>query len=40
MGVNSRFHDVQQTAAQSEKATRADFAGLVPGGYKPCTDMI
>ena len=39
MGVNSRFHDVQQAAARTGKATRAVLAGLVPGGCKPCADM-
>lgn len=39
MGVNNWFHSVQQAAAQSEKATRAVLAGLVPGRCKPCADM-
>ena len=39
MGVNSRFHDVQQAAARTGKVTRADFAGLVPDWYKSCADM-
>ena len=40
MGVNNWFHDVRQAAARTGKATRADFAELVPGGCKPYTDMV
>ena len=40
MGVNSRFHDVRRAAARTIKVTRAVLAGLVPGGRKPCADMV
>ena len=40
MGVNSRFHDVQQAAARTGKALRMTLARLVPGRCKPCADMV